>query len=158
MWSQYQSCKSQPAVTSYTLTLPALSSPTVRTSKPVWPTASQHAPAHVNLPPLFLVPAGSFCSLWSEGALLEGIWVQAQLQWPRRYQMGAVHRPLGHLRNALLKFNPARQRTDHFPPVYLVKIFFLCPFLLCLSPPFNPYSFSHTPPLPTHTPPSPLPN
>lgn len=113
---------------------------------------SQHPPTHPDLPPD--VSAGSFRSFWSEGALLEGVWVQAQLQWPRRHQMGAVHRPLRHLRNTLLKFNPARQRTDHFPPIYPVKIFFFSLFLLCLSPPLNPYSFSHT----SLPPPSPLPN
>lgn len=39
----------------------------------------------------------------------------------------------------------AQQRTDHFAPVYPIQIFFFSSlFLLCLSPPLNPYSFSHT--------------
>lgn len=69
---------------------------------------SQHAPTRPDppFPSPPVVSAGSFRAIRPEGALLEGVWVQAQLQWPRRHQMGAVHRPLRHLRNSLLKFRP----------------------------------------------------
>lgn len=84
---------------------------------------SQHARTR---PYLLLVPAGSFCAIRSEGALLEGVWVQAQLQWPRRHQMGAVHRPLRHLRNSLLKFDPPPPPGSDLPtflPSPLLRFF-----------------------------------
>lgn len=112
--------------------------PTIRRNGPdlpsPWTLRSEHththtpcnpsgAPGHLlNLP--ILVPAGSLRSFWPQGALLEGVWVQAQLQWPRCHQMGAVHRPLRHLRDSLLEFSPAAQQTDHFSShLYLVDIF-----------------------------------
>lgn len=128
---------------------------TVRTWRPVWPT-DPSMPRHAfNLP--ILVSAGSFCSFWSQGALLEGVWVQAQLQWPWCNQMGAVHWPLWHLRDSLLKFSPAAQQTDHFSLPSILLRFFLLPLpTLSLSPPFNPYSFSHTPPTLLHHHPHPF--
>lgn len=94
-----------------------------------------------------MVSAGSLRTLWSEGALLEGVWVQAELQWPRRHQMGAIHRPLGHLRNTLLKFTGRHGGADHFSSHLPVKDFFSLSysyFVFLVLPPI-PRSSSHLP-------------
>lgn len=95
-------------------------------SKSVWIKVSDTCRHPVNLP--LLVLAGSVRSLRSEGALLEGVWVQAQLQWPRRHQMGAVHRPLRHLRNSLLKVHLLRAANwPLFLPSILLRFFSSAP-------------------------------
>lgn len=103
------------------------------TQPPVWPTDHSTSWHALNLP--ILVSAGSFCSFWSQGALLEGVWVQAQLQWPWCDQMGAVHRPLWHLWNSLLKFSPTMQHTDHFSSRLIFFFFLLLLPTLSLSSP-----------------------
>ena len=98
----------------------------VKMTKKHWIKVSDTCRHPGNLP--LSVLAGSFRSLRSEGALLEGVWVQAQLQWPRRHQMGAVHRPLRHLRNSLLKVHLLRAANwPLFLPSILLRFFSSAP-------------------------------
>jgi len=51
---------------------------------------------------LMMSCSGAVCSIGFQGALPQSVWVQAQLQWPRRSQVGPVHRQERPLWNTLL--------------------------------------------------------
>lgn len=46
----------------------------------------------------------------TEGPLSEGVRIEAELQWPRCYQMGAIYWPVRTLRNAMLNTRTSRPR------------------------------------------------